>query len=140
MKKKTVSKRKTIGRAKKAAWAVFSPFIRMRDCLEATGSIEYGECFSCGEPKKFSELDAGHFVPKRAGNYFSEMGVHSQCVKCNRFQGGNQLGYRRHLVELYGEAEAGRLEWENQIPKKFTIEELEELKKYYQSKIKEMEA
>jgi len=85
------------------------------------------------------KLDAGHFVPKRSNNYFSEMGVNAQCWSCNRYHHGNQLGYRRGLVRLYGEEVTSKLEFENVPVKKFTIPELEELLKYYQMKIKELE-
>jgi len=132
-------KRQTISALKKAVWTIFSRYIRLRDCILTTGSTKYGECISCGENKPFGELDAGHFVPKHSNNYFSEMGVHAQCKKCNRFQGGNPLGYRRGLVELYGEDIASQLETENKPLKKFTIQELESLKKYYTDKTKELE-
>jgi len=120
---------------KKDVWDVFSEYIRKRDCLRTTGSLEYGECISCGRTVEYHKLDAGHFVPKKAGNYFSERGVHAQCRKCNRYEHGNQLGYRRALVELYGEDVTDELEVEDKQDIKYTRSDLEELKRYYKEKI-----
>jgi len=131
-------KRKSINALREEAARVFNRWVRMRDCFLATGSIHYGECISCGEPFPFEKLEAGHFVPKHNNNYFSEDGVHAQCKKCNRFLSGNQLGYRRSLVVLYGEKRTSELEFENVPFKKFTREELENLKNYYKEKIKEL--
>ena len=133
-------KRETIGSLKKRIWPLFSRYIRLRDCLRTTGSPLWGECISCGQTFEYHDLDAGHFVPKRANNYFSEKGVHAQCKKCNRFQGGNQLGYRHALVELYGEEVTNELETENQPIKKFTVKELKELEASLKAKIKLLEA
>ena len=131
--------KKKISTLKRKTWSVFSKYIRYRDNLKATGSIMYGECFTCGEPKEFHQLDAGHFVPKHNSNLFSEHGVHAQCRRCNRMLSGNQLAYRRHLVELYGEEETNRLEFENKELKKFTVEELEDLYAHYLAEVKRLE-
>lgn len=131
--------KKSISSLKKKAWGLFSRYIRLRDCLRTTGSPDFGECISCGETKPYSSLDAGHFVPKRANNYFSEKGVNGQCRHCNSFLHGNQLGYRRGLVELYGEDEVKELEIENLPVKKFAINEIEELIESLKEKIKELE-
>ena len=85
------AKRPTLSSMKEKVWLVFSPYIRLRDCLKTTGSIDWGECISCSETKPYSDLDAGHFVAKRGNNYFSEKGVHAQCQSCNRFKGGTRL-------------------------------------------------
>ena len=132
-------KKKTVRKAKAKTWLVFSRYIRLRDCLKTTGSPEYGECISCGNTKSYHDLDAGHLVVKRANNYFSERGVNAQCQSCNRFKGGNQLGYRRGLLLLYGEEVVSELETENQPIKKFTIGELEELEAELKDKIKLLE-
>lgn len=128
-------KKQTVAKKKKKVWELFSRYIRLRDCLTTTGSPEYGECISCGETKPYSKLDAGHFVPKRSNNYFSERGVNAQCRHCNSYLHGNQLGYRRGLVELYGEEITCELELENRPIKKFTAKELEEIEASLREKI-----
>ena len=132
-------KKKTVAKVKKRVWLLFSRYVRLRDCLKTTGSPDYGECISCGNTKSYHDLDAGHFVSKHANNYFSQLGVHAQCRHCNRFLHGNQLGYRRGLVELYGEEMVEVLELENRPIKKFTIGELEELEAELKDKIKLLE-
>ncbi len=132
-------KKQTLASLKRRVWRLFSVYIRRRDCLRTTGSLEYAECISCGNTKSYSELDAGHFVPKHANNYFSERGVNAQCRHCNSFLHGNQLGYRRGLLLLYGEEVVSELETENQPIKKFTIGELEELEAELKDKIKQLE-
>ena len=81
-------KKKTIRSMKEAVRPVFSRYVRLRDCLLTTGSLEFGECISCGRTKPFNELDAGHFIPKHNANYFSERGVNAQCQSCNRYHSG----------------------------------------------------
>ena len=136
-------KSKSIRKVKKDTWVVFSRYIRFRDCLATTGSLEYGECFTCSNQFEFRELQAGHFVPKHAGNYFSERGVHAQCRSCNLYgrngqAAGMPLEYRRQIVEMYGEEVALELEAEPNLEKKFTIEVLEELNEMYLNKIEEL--
>ena len=133
-------KRKSIKSLTQDVWRVFSEYIRKRDCLLATGSLEYGECFTCDFSGLISELQAGHFIPGRHNAYlFSERGVHAQCVKCNLWLGGNPHEYRRRMVELYGEDVTMKLEVEARENKKFTISELERLKKELKEKIKILE-
>ncbi len=120
-------KKKTIASLKRKAMPIHSRYIRLRDCLRTTGSLEYGECFTCGFSGHISQLDAGHFIPKHNANLFSERGVQTQCRKCNRYSSGMQLEYRRQLINLYGEGADLELEEEARQIKKFTIKELEEL-------------
>ena len=142
-KKQPRKKRETLPSLRNKVWHLFSIYIRTRDCLMATGSPEYGECITCGEPLPFKELQAGHFVPKHSGNYFSERGVHTQCRTCNLFgKDGQAAGmpheYRRQMVRMYGEDVTCELEQESRKVKKFTLQELEELKVSLQEKIKQL--
>tara|TARA_Y100000310_G_scaffold58000_1_gene53149 strand:- start:1897 stop:2301 length:405 start_codon:yes stop_codon:yes gene_type:complete len=123
---------------KEKTWVLFSRYIRLRDCLKTTGSPEWGECVSCNETKPFNELDAGHFRPKRSGNYFSERGVNAQCQKCNRFLGANVLEYRRAIVRMYGEGVDEELEEEQRHVIRFTISGLKELQESIKQKLKEL--
>ncbi|KKL06878.1 hypothetical protein LCGC14_2591620 [marine sediment metagenome] len=131
--------KQTVRVAKQAAWAVFARYIRLRDCLKTTDSQEYGECVSCDRTLPYSELDAGHFIPKKSGNYFSERGVNAQCQKCNRFLGGNQLPYRREIIKRYGEGVDLELEEEARQSVRFTTRGLNELRGYYQKQVAGLE-
>ena len=123
---------------KDKAWRAFSKYIRLRDCLKTTGSLEYGECVSCDRTFPFALLDAGHFIPRKSGNYFSERGVNAQCRSCNRFHGGNQLEYRKEIIRRYGEGIDLELEEEARQIRKYTPQDLVALAEEYKNKTNEL--
>lgn len=133
---KTISKKT----AKRKAWVVFSKFIRTRDCLKTTGSKQKGKCFTCGKLCDFKDLQAGHFIAGRHNaNLFSERGTHAQCRQCNLFKSGNQLEYRRRLIEEYGEGVDVALEYEAQQTVRYTAQDYELIEKHYKEKTKRRE-
>jgi len=130
-------KKKTLKQLKAEAWKVFSVYIRRRDCLKTTGSLEWGECITCDRPAiPFEELQAGHFIPGRHNaNLFSERGVNAQCKSCNLLHHGRPLEYRRQIVKMYGEGADLELEAEARQVKKFSREELENMITEYKERI-----
>jgi len=111
----------------------------MRDCLETTGCPSFGLCITCSKRYHFKLLQAGHFISGRHNaNLFSERGTHAQCYNCNINLRGNTLEYRRQIIRLYGEGADTELEREAQEIRKFTVDELIELKAYYGQKVKEL--
>ena len=88
---------------KDKAWDQFSRYIRMRDCLETTGTITEGRCVTCGRLYSYKKLQAGHCVPGR-GNaiLLHEQAVHAQCRGCNVFQGGRHSDYALIIIDRYG--------------------------------------
>ena len=137
--KKMVKKRQTVSSLKNKIVPVFSKYVRLRDCLLTTGSIEYGECISCGNQFEYKDLDAGHFIPKHNANLFSERGVNAQCRYCNSFKHGNQFEYSLGLIERYGKDAPMELRAEARQYKKFTVPELEQMLVEFKSKIRELE-
>ena len=134
------AKHKTITKVKKETWIEFSKFIRMRDGLRTTGSIDWALCITCGKRYHFKMLQAGHFVAGRHnGNLFSERGTHAQDYNCNINLKGNTLVYRRKIIELYGEGADLELEAEAERKIQYKVFELEELKETFKQKIKELE-
>lgn len=139
MKIKT-AKRKSVSSVKKKVWALFSEYIRTRDCLKTTGCTSWGLCITCDKRIHFKLLQAGHFIPGRHNsNLFSERGVHAQCYNCNINLKGNTLIYRRKIIELYGENADVKLEEVARQIKKFTVSDLEALTDEIKSKLKDME-
>lgn len=131
---------KTLSKVKKKCWTEFSIYIRKRDGLETTGSIEWAMCITCGKRYHYKMLQAGHFIAGRHNaGLFSEKGTHAQCYNCNINLKGNTLVYRRALIVKYGEGIDEQLEREAQEMKQFTIPELEEMILSYKQKIKELE-
>ena len=133
------TKKKTISSVKKKAWALFSIYIRMRDCLRTTGCTSFGLCITCGKRYHFKLLQAGHFISGRHNaNLFLEKGCHAQCYNCNINLRGNTLEYRRQIIKLYGEGADLGLEAEARQIKKFTVLDLEALITDLKGKIEEV--
>ena len=133
-KKETRERKKAL--KSRAEWlkecqAIFNKFIRMRD--------EGKPCISCGRYHT-GQYHAGHYRTVGAAPElrFNEINCHKQCSVCNNHLSGNLLEYRRGLVAKIG---IERVEWleSKHEAKKYTIEEIQEIKKTYQQKIKELE-
>lgn len=114
----------------KATEKVFNKFIRVRDAGQP--------CISCGRSSG-CKVNAGHFLS--VGSHpelrFDEANVHLQCEYCNGYKGGNAQAYRIKLIERIGQAEVDRLEGPNPA-KKYTREQLAEMRAEYRQKAKEL--
>ena len=131
---------KSISKLKKGVNDIVSKYVRLRDCLRTTGTLDYCNCITCSRLLHRKEAQAGHFVDRRYGaTLFDETNIHAQCAQCNIYRGGEVLKYRREIVRLYGEGYDVQLEEKAMETKKFTVAELEELKETFTQKIKELE-
>jgi hypothetical protein len=110
---------------------VFNKFIRLRD--------ETLPCISCGRIHS-GQYHAGHYKTVGANPElrFNEHNCHKQCAPCNNHLSGNIANYRPNLIAKIGLDCVSKLEGPN-APKHYTIEDLKELKKVYQDKIKAIE-
>ena len=115
----------------KEAQAVFNKYIRMRDDKE--------NCISCQRHHQ-GQYHAGHYRSVGAAPElrFNEDNCHKQCSVCNNHLSGNLVEYRRGLVAKIGIEKVEWLESKHEA-KKYTIEEIQAIKKEYQQKIKELE-
>lgn len=114
----------------------FNKWVRLRD---------YGKtCISCesilGDTLLGGAYDAGHYRSVGSAKHlrFDERNVHGQCKKCNRWGSGMAVDYRRGLVNRIGLAEVEALE-ADQAPRKYTIDDLIELKRIYSERVKQLE-
>jgi hypothetical protein len=113
----------------KLAQQVFNAWIRQRD--------EGKPCISC---KKVivGKTDAGHMYS--VGNYpsvrFNEKNVHSQCINCNRYNGGKVNDYRINFILEYSQAELDELDKLAHQSIKYNINDLKELIKIYKERLK----
>lgn len=122
----------------KKAKAIFSQYVRLRDCIITTGSTDYGKCITCGEVKSISELHCGHFVSGRSNSlFFEETNSHCQCSVCNTSKGGNPEVYRMKMIKKYGLQEVKRLESLRHVPVKIRESDFLELFHKYSSKFRE---
>lgn len=137
MAKKPAKKKRSI--IKKAAWTEFSMYIRVRDAIRTTGGIHSFNCISCGRRVPVKGNDAGHFVSGRHDAVlFHEEVVHGQCAHCNRFKEGEYIPYERAMRELYGTEKVEELKLLKWAIRKYTTQELIDLKLHYRQKLKDL--
>ena len=128
-------KLKTAGDYIKEAQSAVNKYIRLRD---------HGKpCISCGslpEQKAGGTMDAGHYRSRGAASHlrFNVLNIHSQCVKCNRFNSGNAIDYRINLIDKIGLELVETLEKDNQ-PRKFTIDYLKRIKRIFNKRARILE-
>lgn len=130
-KKSLREKLKTISEHRKEARLYFQRFIRQRD--DARG------CISCNSNSS-KVWHGGHYLKAElfTGLIFDETNCHKQCIKCNYYLDGNELGFREGLIARYGEEYVQVLEQKKITHRlyKFTKEELMGIKEKYKLLIK----
>ena len=135
MQKKKVTKT----RAKKRAWTAFSEYIRTRDTKPDWPTGRSGKCVTCQRTYDFKQLQAGHFIPGRMNSVlFHEELVYPQCYSCNMHLGGNPRAYDRFMRSKYSPEEIEEFDKLPNVTKKYTVEDLLDLEKYYKNKTKEI--
>lgn len=121
----------------KEAEKEFNAYIRERDRNEP--------CISCGNKNtgpdslRAHNYDSGHYRSKASAPHmrFNEDNAHKQCVRCNRDLSGNIVEYRKRLIEKIGIERLEAVENNNEI-RKFTKEELKEIKLKYRRMTKRL--
>jgi len=76
-------------------------YVKLRDL----NGNDYFTCISCGAIKPARLGDASHYYSQGhyAGLRFDLDNIHLACQKCNRFEGGNLIGYTKALPLKIGE-------------------------------------
>lgn len=136
--RKAKEKLKTRSDWMREAQKAFNRFIRLRDYKEP--------CISCGAyPNDLglvmgSRIDAGHYrsVGSCPELRFEELNCAKQCTRCNREMSGNVVNYRINLIERIGIEKVEWLEGPHD-PKKYTIDDLKEIKSKYTKLANEMQ-
>lgn len=95
-----MAKKPKISTVKNRLWKTVSLYVR----LKYSNDQGYAKCVTCGTTKHYTELQAGHFIPKKKGNsiYFVEENIHPQCPRCNMYESGNLIEYTRFMIDTYG--------------------------------------
>jgi hypothetical protein len=90
---------------------IFSQIVKLRDCLETTGSPHFGRCCTCDGLYDDALLEAGHFIPGRhPGVKYDMRGCHAQCGICNRAAVGSEHAkevekkYYEFMLKRYGQS------------------------------------
>lgn len=124
-------------KAQKDLWHYFSIYIRLRDCKETTGTLTHGRCFTCSKVVPYQEADAGHYISRvYKSTCYDERNVHLQCVNCNRLLRGNPEIYKKRIIAIYGQEVLDDLEHRKFQLALFKGTILDDMKTYYQEKIK----
>ena len=111
---------------------MFSEWIRRKDADE--GGTNF--CFTCGQPKFWKELQAGHFIGGRTNAVlFQEEIVKPQCLMCNVFLRGNYGRYTLKMIDLHGREKVEEfMSLKHQVVK-YTRSDIEELIEKYKSRL-----
>lgn len=112
------------------AQAAFNAWVRERDAGLP--------CISCGRDHQ-GQWHAGHYRSVGAAPElrFEPLNTHRQCAPCNTHKSGNAIEYRINLVQRIGEAAVQWLEGPHE-PKKYTIDELKEIKRTYAARARQL--
>ena len=125
---------KTIPDLIKEAQREFNGYIRARD--------QDQPCICCGRPLGDGDVggafDAGHYRSTGSASHlrFHEHNVHAQRKQCNRYGAGRAVDYRIGLISRIGLEAVEALEAQN-VPHKWTREELISIRNHYRAKLKE---
>lgn len=129
------ARRLTVPKLKEKLDRVFSHFIRLRD----SNKDGYCRCISCGAIVFWKEIQNGHYVNRgHMGTRFNEKNCNSQCIRCNMFDEGNNIGYTRGLINKYGIKVISELEVKKHSISKLTPVEYEILINHYSDEVKRL--
>ena len=118
------------------AQKAFNEYIRVRDRGKP--------CISCGATQGATVLggafDAGHYRSTGSAPHlrFHIHNCHAQCVKCNRYLGGNVVEYRKGLVDRCRLEIVEALEQDDR-PRHYTIHDLQRIIKLCKRRTKNTE-
>ncbi|MBA2924213.1 ninG protein [Pseudomonas sp. P7] len=126
---------KSRGERMREAQQAFNEYIRTRD--QAAGHL----CISSGKPLDWSgnAVDAGHYRSVGSAPHlrFDERNCHAQSKQDNRFLSGNAVDYRIGLIARIGQEAVDALE-ADQGTRKYTIDDLKDIKAAYRAKTREI--
>lgn len=113
---------------------IFNTFIRLRDADQP--------CISCDRPATWNgQWHASHFRSVGAAPEirFEPLNVHKACSICNNHLSGNIAGYRPRLIGKIG---LEKVEWleRHHDSQKYSIEQINEMKRFYREKCKQLRA
>ena len=107
------------------AQVAFNKYIRLRDAELP--------CISCDRPPSWNgQWHASHYYATsiRPNLRFDEDNVHKACSICNNYMHGNLTPYRERLLSRIGTDRVAVLD-DSREPRKYTVEELKEIKEKY---------
>jgi len=133
-------KKKTTAKLLDECAALLQKIVR----LKARDKDGYVKCVSCETTGHYKEMQGGHFIERKwTATRILEENIHPQCPSCNGGFGGKPKGnlrmYTLYMIDMYGKEWVEELEILKHKTKKYTRDELEEIKKDFKRQIKELE-
>lgn len=98
-------------------------------------------CYTCGAPDDGSrQFHCGHYLTRgaRPEHRFNHDNTRKQCSRCNNFLSGNVAVFRENLIKEIGLTRVEAMECDH-AAKKYTIEDLKEIKRKYLEKCRSIE-
>ena len=118
-------KSKSIKLAKAKADKYFAEYIRLRD--------QNKPCITCGN---YGQKDCGHFISRRyEAVRYDERNANGQCLKCNRFEYGNQYEHGKQVDRIHGQGTADKLLFMSKQLCKRNQNDYEQIALFYKNKI-----
>ena len=132
-------KKKTIAKEVDEAAVLLQKLIR----LKAADEFGMCVCVTCGKRARWNDgMQGGHFISRKyTGTKLLEENLHPQCAGCNgpRAKDGTvTIAYTTYMIDFYGRGFVDELQVMKNTPKKYTREEVAELKKSFRAQIKEL--
>lgn len=98
-------------------------------------------CVTCGKVLPWDSgikgMHTGHFIAGRGNSVlFDEDNVAPQCSRCNVYLSGNPQEYRKWMIEAAGVEVIERLERQRHESRKFTHEELVDMRIEYDKRLR----
>lgn len=109
----------------------FSLYIRIRDA-----KTDYlGQCCTCGKWGDIRTMDNGHYIKRQhQATRFNEFNCALQCKRCNNFEQGADVKFRKHLVDRFGEDKILLVEASKRQSVKRSASDMKQLEKYWKEK------
>lgn len=134
-----MAKKKTIAQEVDAAAVLLQKLVR----LKAADENGYCKCVTCGVSKHYKEMQGGHFISRRyTGTKIIEENVNPQCYGCNgpkAKDGTVTIAYTLYMTDMYGREYVDELQKIKHVPKKYTRDEIADIKKEFRDRIKVLE-
>jgi len=109
---------------------VFSIYIRK----SYANDFGMATCYTCGKFAHWKDLQNGHFISRgHMATRWDESNCKIQCSGCNIFKNGNYTEYSYRLLKEIGEKGMDELMAKKKQIKQWSIAELKELIKKYES-------
>lgn len=91
-------------------------------------------CYTCNAYVEGKNKQAGHWISRQHfSTRWDERNVRTQCFRCNIWLRGNSAAYAGNLLEELGEKEFKALIQRGKEIKQWSVKELEELIKKYET-------